>query len=452
MTRGLSYFGVMSLAESLVAVVSYFVALRMLIQQFGLEAAGLWSLTMGFVTLIRVLDLTGAAGLARMVALAGDNRRKAAEYIDTLSMIVLVVYTTFVVVTFVPLQSLLVSFVEPQMQDAGRALFAIAMVALPINLVSSAQLSAVDGIGRADIRAIINQVSMVLFLVLTWFLLPRYGVVGMAFAQIAQHVTALVASRVFLARSLPPLRLVPMAFSKAAAKETLTFGAKLQLSAIPMAIFDPVTRILLGRMAGLEFLAQYDIAYKLAAYTRNLVRSYLTPMLPQFSKMSMSDVEAGRRLLTETSVAIARVVSLLFTGLIAASPLFSLFMLSTISAEFILFTAVLSLGWGLTTLWLVTQLYARAFNVLRWSIIGQWGMLALAVPLISATSNYLGDIYLPMALAGLVLIGHLLAFVGEVRTLKLTPFDSSRSSLPWIAGFAGFAVIVILVTLTQIEV
>ncbi|GAB5447977.1 oligosaccharide flippase family protein [Gymnodinialimonas sp.] len=445
-----SYFGVLSLAESLVLVVSYFVALRMLIQHSGIEYAGLWSLTMGFVTLIRVLDLTGATGLARMVALKRDDPRQAAEYIDTLSLIVLVFYSLFVIASYVPLHRFFESFLEPAMQAEGLAVFAVAMIALPINLVNAAQISAVDGIGRADMRAIINMASMVLFLFLTWILLPQYGILGMAYAQISQFAVALLASRIFLARSVSALSFLPLALSKTAAGETLRYGAKLQLSAIPMAIFDPVARVLLGRVAGLEFLAHYDIAYKLAGYTRNLVRAYLTPMLPQFSRLSVTDEEAGRQLLSETSVSIARVVSVLFVALIAASPLFSLFMFSEISYEFILFTAALSLGWGLTTFGLVTQLYARACNVLRWSIMGQWAMLALFVPAIFATSAYLDDIYLPIALSIVVLAGHAFAFFGEVRSLKLAPFASSKSLLPWAAGFIGMALVVIVVTLMQL--
>ncbi len=441
----------LSMVESLALVVSYFVALRMLIQHSGIEYAGLWSLTMGFVTLIRILDLTGAAGLARMVALADGNNRLAAEYIDTLGTIVFAAYTALVLITYLPLHSFFSTFLEIDIREEGLTLFLIAMIALPINLVGSAHLSALDGIGRADLRAILNTGAIILFLLLTWALLPHYGIEGMAFAQILQFIVGLIAARLFLAKSVSALSVLPRAFSKFAARETLSFGAKLQLSSIPMALFDPLSRIMLGRIAGLEFLAQYDIAYKIAGYTRNLVRAYLSPMLPEFSRLVTTDVKAARHLLSETSVAMARLVSVLFTGLILISPLFSLFMFSRMSAEFLLFTAALSLGWGLTTFGVITQLYARAANVLRWSILGQWGMLALCVPIIAATDAYLDDVFLPIVLAFIVFIGHTFAFVGEVRTLQLSPFPSKRSLVPWVGTFVAVCVAMITLMLMRIE-
>ncbi|ALI53968.1 membrane protein, putative [Celeribacter marinus] len=434
----------LSLMQSVVGIGTYFLVMRYVLAVAGLGGVGLWSLTMGFVAFIRVMDLTGAGGLARMVALNPDNERLRSEYVDTVTAFIVALYAVLSMIAYLPLRYAMAGSVAPGTEIIAHALLVWAMISLPLNVAGMAQLSAIDGLGRADIRSMLNIAGFVLYGLLAAILVSSQGILGLAYAQIAQYALLLVASRVVLTRRLPSLRLVPSRFSRKAAGQALHYGFRLQASSIPMSLFDPLTRVVLGRWIGLEALGIYDLSYKLAGNVRTLLQAGMNPFLPEFARLWSTDKAAARAHHAMVSARAIRTVAIAYTVLILATPAFSLFFLSQVSAEFFFSVAVLSLGWGVASVGLATQLFARAAGALRWSIAGQWLLLMLGAALVYLATRSYEFIYVAIAVAIAIATGHMVAFAGETRMLTLTPFGTGKQAITSLAALAGFVAIAAL--------
>lgn len=440
-TGRVSRNSVFSVTQSIVGVGTYFLAMRYVISVAGLEGVGLWSITVGSVAMVRALDLSGANGLARMVAIKPDAEESKAAYIDTMSIFIFMLYVVLVLVLYVPALHIVRGMVSPASALLAGNLLTLAMVSLPINVVGLAQLSAIDGIGRADIRSVLNIGGFLVYGLFVSTLVRPIGVLGLAVAQIIQYVAVLIFARMFLSSRLVRLRLLPVHFSRGALFETVHYGLRLQAASVPMALFDPLSRILVGRWAGLDALGIYDLSYKLAGNTRTLVQAGLTPLIPEFTRLWSTDTTAARCYHAGVSSRAMRTVALAFTTVILASPAFSWFLLSYISWEFLFNVSVLSLAWGVASCGLTTQLYARAAGLLRWSIIGQWCLLVLGVGLMYAILPSVESVYAVVAVAAAIAIGHLIAFFGESRLLVLTPYGDGSSFKITVVALVGFVAV-----------
>jgi hypothetical protein len=189
-----------------------------------------------------------------------------------------------------------------------------------------------------------------------------------------------------------------------------------------------MTRILLGRWVGLEYLGVYDLSYKLAGNTRTLIQASLQPIVPEFTRLHRADPVAANFLHTRVSQTGILVTAGAFSALILACPLLSLFLLSKISPIFIFSTSIFAVGWGVATFGLPTQLYARAAGFLRWSILGQWSLVVLGAPLSFAAYQWLGQFWIAAGAALAIVIGHLIAFAGEARMLRLRPVGAASKT------------------------
>ncbi|WP_435988422.1 oligosaccharide flippase family protein [Sulfitobacter sp. SH24] len=434
--------GLLSLIQSVIGVGAYFWVMRYVVAVAGLEGVGLWSLTMGFVALVRLMDLSGASGLARMVASETNSSKAQAAYIDTCTGFIFVLYIVLSFLAYLPLRSAISGSVNSASLEVAHELLIWALLALPINIIGVSQLSAIDGLGRADIRSVVNISSFAIFGLLAAVLVPTEGILGLAYAQFAQYVTVLFFARLVLVANIPTLGIIPTRFSREAWTSSTNYGFRLQASTVPMSLFDPLTRILLARYLGLESLGIYDLSYKLAGNVRTLVQAALNPLVPEFTRLHRSSVKGAKALHSQVSIKSIRAVILSFLALVLVSPLLSLFLLEEISSNFIFCVAVFSLGWGTSSFGLITQLYARAAGVLRWSIVGQWGLLSSGIgATVWLSENDRGSITIvAMTVASAIAMGHLFAFIGETRTLSLLPLGTRQSAILTCLEIAGFIV------------
>jgi O-antigen/teichoic acid export membrane protein len=420
---------VLSLAQSIIWVCAYLVVMRYVVQAEGLEGVGIWSMTVGFVSFVRLMDLSGASGLARMLATKQNDPSEQAYYVDTMSLFIFSLYGVLCAFSYLPLAYFLNDSVSPNQWPQTQVLLIWALAALPLNVLGIAHLSAIDGIGRADIRSLVNILGVGLFSIISLALIEQAGLVGLACAQFAQFTATLLAARLVLVKQIKNFKFFPSKISLGAAKACIGYGLHLQLMSMPMALFDPLTRILVGRWAGLETLGVYDLSYKLAGHTRTLIQAYLSPLIPQFATQWIHSRGAARARFKSINEPTLRIVAAAFGTLVLFSPVASMFLLSEISAVFIFSTTAIALAWGLASLALPTHLLARAAGLLRWSIWGQFVILGLGPALVYWAVHQAGQVWVAIGVAVAIFIGHGIAYLGETRLLQISPIGFSDGRL-----------------------
>lgn len=426
------------------------VVMRYVVEAEGLESVGLWSMTAGLVAFLRSADLTGAGGLARMLATSSDDPYVQAQYVDTMSVIVFLFYASLCAGGYEVLRYLLLGSVPSTVGGLANSLLLWGLICLPLSAVGTAKLSAIDGLGRADIRSLLNIGGYLLFLCAALFFLEEHGIKALAYAQFAQFVLVICAARAVLVASIESLVVIPSKLSRRAARACLGYGSRLQLMSLPMAIFDPLARVLVGRWGGLEVLGFYELSYKFASQGRQLIQSYFNPLIPQFTKLWISDREKARLFFRSINHQSLLIVPIGFGLLVLLSPLVSILVLSEISAMFILSTSIFSLSWGIASFGLVTHLLARAAGVLRWSILGQMLIIICGPPLMYLIAHYVSQMWVAVGAAVAIALGHAAAFMGEARALDVNP-KRSGSSLFAIASFFVLALIAILLSNGQVN-
>lgn len=413
--------GLLSLAQALLTIVTYFLVMRHVVVALGLEALGLWSLTMSLVAFVRMLDLGLAHIPARMVAAKTGDGLAQARVVDSSAFAGLGAFVLMGIASYYALRPVLIGSLEPVLHAEAIWLLLGIVAVLPLNSLALVHLGAIDGIGRADIRALVAIAGLLLYAGAALLLIRPYGIMALVYAQLVQHGLALVVARVLLRSRIAALGLFPVRFCLSVLKEAASFGVRLQFSTLPMALFDPLCRLLIGRLAGLELLAIYELASKFAASTRTLVQAFANPLLPELARLLVEDRPAARARYSVSQTVISSLGLLVSTAQILALPMVSCLLLGGFDPAFILVSAVLSLAWGVTCIGLVPQLYARAAGRLRHAMVGQWLLLVLGGLLVPFASLLRDALWMLVAPGLAILIGHLVAFAGEVRHFGLNP-------------------------------
>ncbi len=419
--------GLLSLAQALLTILTYFLVMRQVVIALGLEAMGLWSLTMSLVAFVRMLDLGLAHVPARMVAVKSGDGLGQAQVVDSTAFAGLGAFVLIAVVSYYGLRPILVGSLEPQMHAQALWLLLGIVAVLPLNSLALVHLGAIDGIGRADIRALVAIAGLVLYAVSALLLIEPYGVLALVYAQFVQHGLTFVVARALLCRRIAPLRLLPRHFSRSALQEAVSFGGRVQFSTLPMGLFDPLCRLLIGRSVGLELLGIYELASKFASSARTLVQAFANPVLPELARLLVNNSEAARVHFYARQTVISSLGLLVSIVQILALPIVSFLLLGAFDPAFILVSAVLSLAWGGTCIGLVSQLYARAAGRLRHAMVGQWLLLVLGGLLVQLAGLLRDDLWMLVAPGLAILIGHLVAFFGEVRYFGLNPVGNDAA-------------------------
>ncbi|MEO0590651.1 MAG: oligosaccharide flippase family protein [Pseudomonadota bacterium] len=428
--------GLLSLTQAVLTLVVYFLVMRQIVVVIGLESLGLWSLTASLVAFVRMLDLGGAQVLSRLVATETGREVDQARIIDTAALFGFAAFLVFAVAAYFGLRPVLLNSVEFALRSEASWLLLGLVLTLPVNVLGLVHLGALDGIGRADLRASVAIAALVIYALAALVLIRSQGVMALVYAQGLQHVFTIVAARNVLHTRLAPLAAFPRYFSVEKLRRVVSFGGALQASLLPMAIFDPLCRLLIGRSAGLELLGVYELASKFAASARTLVQAFTNPILPEFARALVDEEEAAQRRFNASQPMISAGAMVVSVVQLLALPVVSYVLLNALDPAFMLVAAALSFAWGLSCIGVVAQLYARAAGRMHYTMIGQWSLLGLGAVLVPLAS-VLGDgLWILVAPSLAILVGHLIAFIGEIRYFRLAPFGEGQAVVVLGAIFA----------------
>lgn len=426
----------LSMLQAVTALGTYLLVMRLLISNEGIKAVGLWSLTMGFVALFRIVDFSGAHALSRSVALRGSHKQGQATDIDTLSLFIACFYGIVIIVAFYPARAALIESVDQSLASVAYQLIALTAVALPLNILGLAHSSALDGLGLAKVRSIINITGYFIFGIASLLLMKPFGLLGLAYAQFSQYVFVLVISRFQISKTIPIRLAFPTSFNASALGGLLSYSFRLQLSSLPGALFIPLTRVGLNSAAGLEALGLFDLAYRITVSMRAFLQSALNPLLPEFTRSAIQGREL--KLFDRVDRLFSGVSALAFGGLMFGSPVISIILTGEIDRDLVALVATLSLAWGVATLFLPIQILGRAKGYLRWSIAGQWLMLAILIGiiLISDENDYK---FLVFGISLSILVGYLFSGIAEMFSFKLIRMKCLLIRICLYAAFLGFS-------------
>lgn len=447
----LSRNAAMSMLQALVSAASMFMAYRLMIREVGIEKLGLWSALLAGSTAARLLDVSGSSGLAKYVAerISHGDSKGLVQYVHT-TLIATLAFNCIAALLILALSDVLIGhFVGPIWHAEVRTLLPIAMLgSIVLPAVTSAISSAIDGMQKAQLRAICNISSSVIFIACTVYWVPEKGIWGYGYALVAQQLYLLVVSWLALRRLIPSIGWLPSQVSRTALQESFGFGLRVQTNSLASLLSEPLAKFMLASLGGLALLGYYEVASRLVFQAKGLFVAGIQPLMPALASLNhMLDTQSA--LLVKAQRMCIMTGSALFIGLVLIGIPYSWIMLDRWDLHLQTMIVVLSCGATINLFSVPLYFASMAKGVMRWNIVSQ-----LAVALCVVVSGTLGgqifggNAVIGGIVSGLITGGVICQF-GNLYTLRLTQVMQPLQWPYWIALLANIAATLVLCIMLQ---
>lgn len=265
----------------------YFLLYRYLFKSLGVELLGVWSVVMATTSIANLVDFGLASSVVRFVALYSDDGGKHERVKKLVFTASLFLFSFFLILSliFYPFAGYILKFVikNQDFLNTAIAIIPFSIICLIVNTVSGVFASVLDGFQKNYLRNIIYSSSSVFLLVLTYILVPIYGLKGVVLAQISQSLLILLSTLIFVIVLLKynPLR---WQWSKTIFKEIFGYGLKFQGVSLAAMLNEPITKLLLAKFGGLQFTGFYEMAYRLIMQIRGVIINANQSLVPVLVK------------------------------------------------------------------------------------------------------------------------------------------------------------------------
>lgn len=376
----------MAVGQVLVSSVALLLVFRFILEQLGAEAVGIWAIVLASTSVSRISDLglTGSAVKFVSAALARDDTTEAKAVIETSLLSIVAVLAGVVIAVWPALEWLLALIVDPPYLADAYSILPYALVSVVLNGAAGVLMGSLDGCHRADVRAKILMLTTVVFVGLVMVLVPRFGLIGLALAQVSQAALLCLIAWIALKREIQTLPVFPMHWYWPTLKRIYRYGIGFQAITICSMLYVPLTTAFVTAFGGLSATAYFEMAHRLVLQLRFLITAANQVLVPKIA----SEYESSRESALLTYGDSYRVVFFLsvslFSVLIGTIHLVGRLWIGRVEDQFVVFSVLLALAY------LVNLLSAPAYFVylgigrLRWLILSH-AVLGVAV----ATLSYL---------------------------------------------------------------
>jgi O-antigen/teichoic acid export membrane protein len=409
-----------SVLEALVTAASLFLLFKLMILYLPLQDLGVWSLVAAATSMARLGDLGVAVGVTRFVAkaIAEDRGSHAAITVETALITVTGLYIFLTVVAYFPLYFILHFFLnEPQLSQ-GRQILPLALVSFVLVNMNSVTLSSLAGMQRSYIKSIVVGGGFLVLIASSIVLLPSYHLLGILIAQIFQAIVVLFVSWIVLQQIMPALPYLPLQWSFNVCKELISYGAQIQLVSILTFFFEPVTKMIMSSLGGLDSLALFEMANRLVVQTRSFIGSANQSLVPAYADLSTRKSSNLFSLFDKNIryTTMSVVVSLALFAV--AIPATSIILLGRLDQRYISFAIILAIGWLLNML--TTPIYFLAIGLakLKYNTISHFIMAIACAPAAIILGHLFGAVGVVTGATISLILGTLIIFLSYIFVFR----------------------------------
>jgi len=196
-------------------------------------------------------------------------------------------------VALYPLARWALAFVLPHDRVAGAyAILPLALVSLWVNVISLLMQAGLVGLQRIALCNSIEMFGSLSYLFLAFALVPRHGLLGLAYAQALQGAVFLLITWRLLRGSITALPIFPRRWDHALFGEMAGYGLQFQIITASQALREPITKALLAKFGGLSMTGYYDLASRWVVTIRELIVQANQVLIPAISHLRERDPES----------------------------------------------------------------------------------------------------------------------------------------------------------------
>ncbi|MEK7834185.1 MAG: oligosaccharide flippase family protein, partial [Acidobacteriota bacterium] len=218
-------------------------------------------------------------------------------------------------------------------------------------------------------------------LALCYWLVPRHGLMGLAYARLTQTAIFLAINWAALKRFLPKLGWLPIRWRLEAFREMMVYGLNAQIVWLVSLLHDPLTKTLLVTFGGTALVGYYEMASRLVSQLRTAIIAANQSLVPVIAGLHEEQPDATNRLYRESYRLLFFFGVPSFALLGAALPVVSELWIGHYENRFVLCAALLSVGWLGNLLSAPAYFVNLGIGELRWNTISHLvlGVLNLAL-------------------------------------------------------------------------
>lgn len=361
----------MAVVQVLASAVMLFALYFFLIRVLGAEKVGLWSLVLATASAASLGGLGLSGGMVKFVSkyLALDDPGKAAACLETGAISVAVLIAVFLVLMYPVFVWILEYLLPPESTELGLSLLPYSLLSFLIASTGTVFLSGLDGLQRIDIRSLLVSSGAAIHFVFALLLVPKFDLLGLAYAQVIQSIIMTLFAWHFLRRNLSVLPVLPRSWNKARFQEMFVYGLNFQVTTLVQILFDPVTKALIGIFGGLAAVSYFEMANRLIMQCRSLLvaaNQVLVPVIARKHETEPTDI--GR--IYRSSVRLLLYLALpMYSAMGAAMPIVSEVWIGRHEPLFVVFAAVLTAGWFVNNLAVPAYFGNLGSGHLRWNTV-----------------------------------------------------------------------------------
>ncbi|MFG6599090.1 MULTISPECIES: oligosaccharide flippase family protein [unclassified Sulfitobacter] len=390
---------VVSMVSFGVNLVLVFFSYRLVIGVGGLEALGLWSALMAWIFLIRLGDVGMGTATIRFVAQCDiqNEVQRVRGYVDTAIIVNTALFSILSILGYT-LYSANLTHIVPDNADAqatARGILPLLFVGFFVSNISGLVNGSLTGIHRGYQSAGLNIVGSVVQLGIVLWYVPQIGLAGLAWGLVGQHLVIIIAGWVLFLIAMRQNGggaggVLPIGYSHTALREMLSFSLKIQLANILNGLFEPLSKILIGRIAGLEALGLFELAFKAVAMPRNVIVSGVHATVPSMSRLLVENRAAARDLFNVSQRRLMLGATVITALVILALPAASWLVLGRTDATLWLFTIVLGFGFLGNSMGATAYVLCIASGRAEYLIVSSLAALLLLVVLVPVAGLIMG--------------------------------------------------------------
>jgi O-antigen/teichoic acid export membrane protein len=348
MSRSLSSNAIANIIQALAGAALLFALYRYINATLGVERLGVWSVVLATASASRLADLGLSAGVTRFVArdrARGDPAR-AGQVVDTALLTLIVAVGAALPLLYLLIAGLLPHLFDAEHLNGAMEILPYALASLWLTIVAAVFQGGLDGCQRMDLRAGLVVTGQIAMLASAIVLVPRFGLVGLAWAQIGQGLLLAIGGRLVLRRALPALPRLPRKWSRPVLREMLGYSANVQAATVFMLLLDPVAKALMARFGGPAAAGYFEMANQVLLRVRALIVSANQAIVPHVAALAATDPARLTRLYRDNMRLLVFVTLPVLALLIAWAGGFSWLLTGAYQPEFVFLITLLSVAWG----------------------------------------------------------------------------------------------------------
>lgn len=335
----------------LVNILLTFIGYRLLIHQGGLQTLGVWSILSATIFVMRIGDIGMGSAAERYTAMISveENAKQIKGYFDTALAINTILFSVLAVLGWI-IFSNNIDWIVPKNIDLQRQaldLLPLMFLVFVVSNIANVFNGGLRGLHLGYMGAYLSIGSNLLQMFLVIYLVPKIGIAGLAWGQLAQNGLIVVVSWFVIYRHMKPhdkISWLPIYANKKVFKELFSFSLRAQTVTLINGLFEPVSKFMVGHTAGLSILGLYELAYKMVALPRHAVVSGVLGVMPAVTRLLATDVEEAKKLYFKSHKLVTLATTAVLMCVLIGSPVISWFLFEKIDWLLIHFVAILAIG------------------------------------------------------------------------------------------------------------